>query len=110
MNKILRSIVIVILKLESRLILRKYKPKIVAITGSVGKTSTKDMVYTAMSNSLYVRKSEKSYNTEFGVPLTIIDRPNSWNNVPLVSSKPKRFPAWLNAWHGKPPVTTSTFP
>lgn len=51
------------------------------VTGSVGKTSTKDAIATALSNSFFLRKSEKSYNSEFGVPLTIIGSKNPWGNL-----------------------------
>lgn len=67
---------------ESRLILARYKPFIVAITGSVGKTSTKDAVYVALKNQIkYVRKTEKSMNSEIGLPLTIIGVPNAWHSL-----------------------------
>lgn len=60
---------------EARLILKKYKPKIIAITGSVGKTTTKDLLYPILSRKLFVRKSEKSFTAELGVPLAIIGCP-----------------------------------
>lgn len=72
MKNTLKQIVIRLLELEARAVLKKYKPKIVAITGTVGKTSTKDAVYTALSNFYFCRKSQKSFNSEFGVPLTIL--------------------------------------
>ena len=50
------------------------------VTGSVGKTSTKDAVAAALSEKFYLRKSDKSYNSDFGVPLTIIGVPNPWSN------------------------------
>lgn len=82
MKKIFKKIVVSILILESKLVLRKYKPKIVAITGSVGKTSTKDAIYTALSFT-YVRKSQKSFNSEIGIPLTILGCPNGWSDPVL---------------------------
>ena len=60
--------------------LRRKKPIIVALTGSVGKTSTKDAVYSAVKGSLQARKSEKSFNSEIGVPLTVLGLPNGWSN------------------------------
>lgn len=79
---ILKKIIVFILTLESRLILRKYKPFIIAVTGSVGKTSTKDAIYNVLKDhGQYVRKSEKSFNTEFGLPLTIIGVPNAWRSI-----------------------------
>ena len=49
MKSFLKGIVVSILIFEAKLILKKYKPKIVAITGSVGKTSTKDAIFEALS-------------------------------------------------------------
>jgi UDP-N-acetylmuramoyl-tripeptide--D-alanyl-D-alanine ligase len=100
-----KKIIAYILRAESRLVLSKYKPKIVAITGSVGKTSTKDAVYAVLSKVTYVRKSEKSFNSELGLPLTILGCPNGWNN-PLtwilniwkgfwLLVWPHKYPAWL---------------
>ncbi len=61
-----------ILQFFASAILKKYQPKVVGITGSVGKTSTKEAVFTVLSPHFKVRKSEKSYNNEIGVPLTVI--------------------------------------
>ncbi|MES2213228.1 MAG: UDP-N-acetylmuramoyl-tripeptide--D-alanyl-D-alanine ligase [Patescibacteria group bacterium] len=61
-----------IFQYEARLILRKYKPKIIAISGSVGKTSTREALYLVLSKKFFVRKSEKSFTAELGVPLAII--------------------------------------
>ncbi len=69
-----------ILTLEARLIVRKYKPHIVAVTGSVGKTSTKDAIYAVLAEEHHVRKSDKSFNSELGLPLTILGVPNAWSN------------------------------
>ena len=60
------------LKIISKAVLEKQKPKIIAITGSVGKTSTKDAIYCVLKNKFQVRSSKGSYNNEFGVPLTIL--------------------------------------
>ncbi|MDD2680931.1 MAG: UDP-N-acetylmuramoyl-tripeptide--D-alanyl-D-alanine ligase [Patescibacteria group bacterium] len=60
------------LKFFSSLILHKYQPEIIAISGSIGKTSTKELVYKILSSRLSVRTSVKNYNNEIGVPLTII--------------------------------------
>ena len=94
-----------ILIIESRLVLLKYKPKIVAITGSVGKTGTKDAVFAVISSVAYVRKSEKSYNSEIGLPLTILGCPNGWNNPYIwfrnilkgiwLFLAPHKYPKWL---------------
>lgn len=91
-----------VLKTESQLVLWKYKPKIIAITGSVGKTSTKDAVYAVISGVSYVRKSEKSFNSELGLPLTILGCPNGWNN-PLTWILNILKGLWLFVWPHKYP-------
>src|SRR5664279_1555372 len=76
-----KRIIVFILTWESRLIIKKYRTFIVAVTGSVGKTSAKDAIYRIFeSNGGYVRKSEKSLNSEIGLPLTIIGAPNAWRD------------------------------
>lgn len=47
--------------------------RVVGITGSVGKTSTKDLVTAVLGRTLIVSASEKSFNNELGVPLTLIN-------------------------------------
>jgi UDP-N-acetylmuramoyl-tripeptide--D-alanyl-D-alanine ligase len=81
MKSFLRTIIVFIITLEARLILKKYQPRIIAITGSVGKTSAKDAIYTALGGGSNLRKNEKSLNSEIGVPLTIIGAQNAWESV-----------------------------
>jgi len=50
----------------------KFSPYVVAITGSVGKTSTKDIVASALAYSYNVLKTEANYNNEIGLPLTLL--------------------------------------
>lgn len=45
---------------------------VIAITGSVGKTSTKDMVYSTLSTKYNVLKTEGNNNNHIGLPLTIL--------------------------------------
>ncbi len=86
MKSFLQHIIITILELEAKLILRKYNPKIIAVTGSVGKTSTKDAIFAIAEQMLIVRKNIKSFNSEIGIPLTILGCDNAWSS-PI---------AWLN--------------
>lgn len=53
-------------------ILRKYKPKVIGITGSIGKTSTKEAIHAVLSVKFRVWQNIKNYNNELGVPLTIV--------------------------------------
>lgn len=47
--------------------------KIVAITGSFGKTSTKDILYTLLFKKYYVVKTPKSFNTPLGIAQTVTE-------------------------------------
>ena len=72
MRKILQKI----LKKLATIALKKYRPTIICITGSVGKTSTKEAIYAVLKSHFgekRVRKNEKNYNNEIGVPLTIFN-------------------------------------
>lgn len=60
------------LKILAKAILNKYKPEIVGITGSVGKTGAKEAIYYVLSKKYNVRRSIKNYNNEIGVPLAVI--------------------------------------
>ncbi|MEK7628711.1 MAG: UDP-N-acetylmuramoyl-tripeptide--D-alanyl-D-alanine ligase [Patescibacteria group bacterium] len=91
MKALFRSIVVFLVTLEARIVLRKYKPRVIAVTGSVGKTTTKDAVFTALSSSQFVQKSEKTLNTDIGVPLAILGATNAWESIP----------GWLSVlWEG----------
>ena len=78
MKKILKSIVAFLLALVARAVVRRYRPRIVMVTGSVGKTSTKDAIAAVLSTRFFVRASDKSFNSEFGVPFTILGVNNPW--------------------------------
>jgi len=60
------------LKILTKRVLKKQKPKIITITGSVGKTTTKEAVYNAIKNKFNTRRSQKNYNNEIGVPMTVV--------------------------------------
>ena len=51
------------------------RAKICAITGSVGKTSTKEMLRAALAHQGKVHAAEASYNNHWGVPLTLARMP-----------------------------------
>ncbi len=79
----MKSILKTILYLLAWLTIRRYKPRVVAITGSVGKTSTKDAITIVLRTSFSVRASLGNYNNELGVPLAIINEESGGQN-PLI--------------------------
>lgn len=52
------------------------KAKVIAITGSVGKTGSKEMLRVALEGQGNIHVAEKSYNNHEGVPLTLARMPN----------------------------------
>lgn len=94
------------LKIAARLVLRKYNPEVIGITGSVGKTSAKDAIHQVLSSKFNVRKNIKNYNNEIGLPLTILGvespgkNPFGWamvsfKLVSLLLKKDKNYPKIL---------------
>ena len=55
---------------------RRSTPTVVGITGSVGKTSTKDLVAAAVGASRRVAANERSFNNDQGLPVTILGAPD----------------------------------
>jgi len=70
-----------LLKILAKLVLWRYKPMVIAVTGSTGKSSTKEAIYYALKNDFQVERSTSNLNTEIGLPLTIIHGYDAKKNV-----------------------------
>ncbi|TSC53291.1 MAG: UDP-N-acetylmuramoyl-tripeptide--D-alanyl-D-alanine ligase, partial [Parcubacteria group bacterium LiPW_39] len=68
----LKDLLVFILRILAQATLWRYKPLIIGVTGSVGKTSTKEAIYAVLKNKFNVRRNIKNYNNEIGAPLTIL--------------------------------------
>ncbi len=68
----IKDIVKKLLVIGAAKVLKKHKPYIIAIIGSVGKTTARNAIYTVLSKKHSVRKSEQSLTTDVGVPLTLL--------------------------------------
>ena len=54
-------------------LINKYKPKVIGITGSTGKTTTRNLIYHLLREKYNCLTNEKNYNNNVGVPLTIFN-------------------------------------
>lgn len=77
----IKNIIKNILVWEAKAVLMRRKPRIVGITGSVGKSSAKELIACVLSKRFSVRESPKSYNSEIGLALSILGLPTYFNNV-----------------------------
>lgn len=77
----LKNIVTTILIWEARWAILRNKPKIIGITGSVGKSSTKELISSLLSRRFNVRESPKSYNSQLGLALSILGLSSKWHNI-----------------------------
>ncbi|MFN7088850.1 MAG: Mur ligase family protein, partial [Candidatus Paceibacteria bacterium] len=68
----MRKLLQIVLKLLSKAVIKKYHPLVIGITGSVGKTSTKEAVFAALKNWFRIRASDASFNNEIGFPMAIL--------------------------------------
>jgi UDP-N-acetylmuramoyl-tripeptide--D-alanyl-D-alanine ligase len=84
MKKFFLKVLQSILKFLASLVLKSKKPRIIAITGSVAKSSTKEAIWWVLKEKLDVRKNEGNLNTEIGVPLAILGF--------------KKSPRWFISW------------
>ena len=82
--------------------------RVIAITGSVGKTSTKDMARVAPDGPGPVHAAEASYNNHWGVPLTLARMPadTDFAIIEIGMNHPARSSRWPGARPHVAMVTT----
>lgn len=90
MKKTLIRILRASAKALAALTIKKFKPTVIAVTGSVGKTSAKEAIYAALADAKRIRKSSANFNNELGVPLTVL---GNWQSI----SKPAAL-FWLRVF------------
>ena len=73
--------------------IKKYKPMVVAVTGSVGKTSARMAIFDVLKTTRHVRTAAKNFNNEIGVPLAILGIDHQGKNILAWAWALKR--AWL---------------
>ena len=81
MKNLLKKYVLFLLKKFAKRRLKKFKGTIICVTGSVGKTSTKEAIYTVLNTKYKVLRNKGSMNTDFGLPLTVLELDTGWKSI-----------------------------
>jgi len=80
LKNIIKKPIVGLLTWEASMLVKKHRPKVIAITGSVGKTTAKDILYAGLRDHFDTRTAQKSFNSDIGVPLSIMDLENPGNS------------------------------
>mgnify|MGYP001577102057 CR=1 FL=1 len=68
----MRKILQFILKILARRVINRYKPIVIGVTGSVGKSFAKEAIYHVLSRKFWVWKNDENFNNEIGVPMAVL--------------------------------------
>lgn len=80
MRQFIKNCVLQLLVFLARVRIHRLRLLIIGVTGSIGKTSTKDAIFTILNARFPIQRSEKSYNTEFGMPLAILGQDSGFSS------------------------------
>ena len=101
LQKFFKNIITNIFVFQMKQIVKKHQPKIVAVVGSVGKTSTKYATATILSQKYRVMVQDGNYNTPISVPFIFLGR-----SLPAL-----RNPfGWLAAWVAGQKIVWGKYP
>ena len=80
---------------------RKFRMPIVGITGSVGKTSTKEMISAALETRFHIMKTAGNQNSQIGVPLTLfrMEKGQEMAVVEMGISEFGEMEIWFALWN-----------
>jgi len=77
MKTFFRTIIGALLAFKARSYLKRHRVQVIAVTGSVGKTSTKEAIFKTLSSKFEVYASKKSFNTVLGLSLAVLQEEES---------------------------------
>lgn len=86
--------------------IKKHHPTVIAVTGSVGKTSTRTAIAIALAAKYRVRTPYKNYNNEIGLPLAVLGEQSpgkdawEWLKLLVRAAKSKDMPEYLVLEYG----------
>lgn len=83
-------------------------PKVAAITGSNGKTTTKDMTAAVLGSFYQTYKTQGNYNNEIGLPYTILNMPKETEALVLEMGMDRKGDIELLSSIGRPNVAAIT--
>lgn len=83
MKSLFRSIITKILAHKAKRYLKKHRTQVIAITGSIGKTSTKEAINHLLKDRFKTYCSPKGFNTELGMSLAILQEKESGFSSPI---------------------------
>ncbi|KKT14331.1 MAG: UDP-N-acetylmuramoyl-tripeptide-D-alanyl-D-alanine ligase [Parcubacteria group bacterium GW2011_GWA1_43_27] len=66
-----------VLKILARVFIARYHPRIVGVTGSVGKTGSRLAIAAVLAERWRVGQAQNNFNNEIGLPLAILGEPDS---------------------------------
>ena len=105
MKKLLKPFLKYYLKYATKLAIAIHRPTIIVVAGSVNKAFVSQEIENALKKySLNTRISPKNFNTEFGLPLSVLGLPSGYNSFrgwwPAIKQTPKKifsknFPKYL---------------
>lgn len=83
MKKIFRFLITWTLAFQAKKFLKKHRTQVIAITGSIGKTSAKQAIYHVIKKQFKTYASPEGFNTELGVSLAILQEEQSGFSSPI---------------------------
>ena len=97
----MKNFLLTLVEFQTRRFLKRHKPKVVVVAGSVGKTSTKLAIATVLGVRYKVLFQEGNYNVDISVPMTIFDLP-----MPPVEKLRNPFVWLLQLWYMERKIRT----